>query len=257
MRLVGPGRTATAVAGDARPNCFSVISRTYTMRKLSQLLLIACLEAIAASPTLPGGALAWADGPQRLVKLERAAGMLLIRAMGIGEEERSRAAAVKAGARRRNAKMVDFVDPQDEMQFGRVVRLSRQVAMLFLGHAVVQAVSTCREALHTRSPVVLTELGGCVDELWYAYFVLGSSAAFEAIAQDEGSDHDNLMSAIEKLARLWSKFRLPMLIKTLLTLLQPLLEPVLAPRLHELGEALRSSLAATLPGPWASLGQTS
>jgi hypothetical protein len=210
-----------------------------------QHALITLLLVPPISGDTPGGELAWRGGLRPLVRLERNAGVLLVRAMGLGIEERERAAAVASGKR---ARLVDFATTADEAEFGRVVRLSRQVAMLFLGHAFCQAVAVCGDALRTGSPIKLRGLTACVDELWYAYFVLGSSTAFEAIALDEGSDHDNLMAAIEKLSKLWSRFRMPMLIKVLLTVLAPILTLVLGPPFRLFGEMMRHTLVRTSAG---------
>ena len=217
--------------------------------RLVGIAMTACLALTRGEQaSIPGGERAWSTGPRTLVRLERNVGQSLIRVMRLGMEENQRAMAVVRGERKRNAKGVDFSDPNDEFQFGRVVRLSRQVAMLFLGHAVAEALLVCRAALHTGSPVLLTGLGQCVDEVWYAYFILGASTAFEAIAADEGSDHDNLMSAIQKLSFLWNRFRVPMLVKTLLAALRPVFEQTLAPHLHSLGEHVRTQLASTMLG---------
>ena len=226
-------------------------SKSATRSRLWLLSFAALLPASAhgielpnvGSGPAPGGVRAWDGGAH--VKLERAAGVFLINTLRLGKDEKERAAAVQSGKRKRNVKGVDFIDPQDELKFGMVVRTSRQLAMLFLCHAVVEAIAICRRALSSNSPVVLTELAKCIDELWYAYFVLAASVSFEAIAFDEGSDHDNLMSAIEKLTLLWNKFKMPMLVKGLLGMLRPLLMPVAQPHLDVLGTKLRHLLAKT------------
>lgn len=221
---------------------------------MRRALLIAIVTAlpchhameITKSTNVPGGAMAWVGGaPPALVKMERACGLLLVRAMGLEGDSRALAEAVQRGERRRNAKNVDFTDPEDELKFGRVVRLSRQLAILFLGHAIIEATFICKRAIQSGSPVVLTSLGSCVDELWYAYFVLAASVGFEAIAFDEGSDHDNLMSAIDKLGLMWAKFRVPMFVKSVIkVIVEPLILPVVQPHLHVAGERLRSYLAS-------------
>ena len=89
----------------------------------------------------------------------------------------------------------------------------------FLLHSVMQAAGVLLHTWYERDAWTLFELGGCLDELAYAYFVHQASDYFRAIATSRGADVENLMDGINAQRRLWRKMQKPLIVKSLTMLM--------------------------------------
>ena len=85
----------------------------------------------------------------------------------------------------------------------------------FLLHSAMQAAGVLLHTWYERDVWTLFELGGCLDELAYAYFVHQASGYFRAIASSRGHDVENLMDGIKAQRRLWRKMQKPLIVKSL------------------------------------------
>eukprot|EP00960_Hanusia_phi_P065353 766066-Hanusia_phi.AAC.1 len=107
---------------------------------------------------------------------------------------------------------------KDEETFLNTTKLMRHVVRGLLVHSSVQAVMVLNN-IREHGIAAIPQFGDCIDELWYAYFINAASSSYEAIVHTQGADIHNLMQAVQKELQLWKKYRVPLVIKTVLMLL--------------------------------------
>lgn len=96
----------------------------------------------------------------------------------------------------------------------------RAVALGFLVHSLIEMINVFLTVALTQNAGGLAELGGCIDELVYAYLINEASSYFESVVQTSGRDIENLMDGIREQNKFWMRMRNPLIVKSLLMLLQ-------------------------------------
>ena len=153
--------------------------------------------------------------------------------------------------------------PKANRAFNASAASMRAVALGFLVHAVVETINVLTTACLTSNAAALLELGGCIDELAYAYLINEASFYFVSVAQTSGRDIENLMDGFRETNKFWIRMRKPLVVKSALMLLQIVWRLISHARYNDatlhavLAPFLSSLYAQTRTALWAGRTRTS
>ena len=115
---------------------------------------------------------------------------------------------------------------EEEELFSVLASLMRQVARGFTVRAVLNALIVMH-ATHTEGLAAFPGFFDTADELTFAFLIRSASAGFEACAGEVTRQHGDvtpMIEALQRLRELWIQMRLPLLIQSIIKLVQLILK---------------------------------
>jgi len=173
------------------------------------------LHGGASASTVESGTATTVTTESVLPRVEDALGEGLKRLYFLGT--RDPASVARAGGRG----AYEFSEDESR-RFVQIVRVMRHIALLFTLSGVLQGVKATQLML-AKGNSQLYHIADSAWQLSYAYLILSTSIAFEAIAETSGRDLDHLMTAVASLQELWLNLRWPLSLQVVLLGAQVLL----------------------------------